>query len=120
VRGFYQEFLEALPDLFIDVLHHHASAEAIVLEVMIRGHHLGTWRGLPGTGRRVEFPLCAVFTFDEKQQLAGEKIYYDRATVLRQIGMFHEPERLPGRITTAIMHPLTMARIVGRKIFRMH
>ena len=48
-------------------------------------------------------------------RLAGEKIYYDRATVLRQLGVFHEPESWRGRIATVLAHPLTMARIVARK-----
>jgi len=58
------------------------------VEVVIRGTHLGGWRGLPPTGRGVEFPLCGVYTFDANDRLAGEKIYYDRGTVLRQLGVF--------------------------------
>ena len=77
----------------------------------------GAWRGLPATGRQIDFPLCGVYTFDERNKLAGEKIYYDRASVLRQLGVFHEPESLLGRITTALIHPVTMARIVARKCF---
>lgn len=118
VTAYYQTLLHALPDLHIDVRRRHVSEEAIILEVVIAGTHQGTWRGLPGTGRRVEFPLCGVFTFDEHDRLTGEKIYYDRATVLRQIGMFHEPLGWPGRVVTPLMHPATMARAVGRTIFR--
>src|ERR1700738_3199833 len=49
------------------------------------------------------------------QRRAGERIYYDRPTLLNQLGIFHELEILRGRITTALMHPITMARIVARK-----
>jgi hypothetical protein len=87
-----------------------------VLEAVITGRHLGLWRGLPPTGRRVEFPLCAIFTFDKADLLAGEKIYYDRATILRQLGMFHEPQHILGRINAVVMHPLTIARAMGRMI----
>jgi len=118
VRAFYGDLLRALPDLQIDVQQRHPSEVAVVLEVIIRGRHLGSWRGLPPTGRPVEFPLCAIFTFDDEDRLAGEKIYYDRATVLRQIGVFHEPDRMPGRISTVLTHPLTIARAVGRMIFK--
>ncbi|HEY6259128.1 MAG TPA: ester cyclase [Xanthobacteraceae bacterium] len=118
VRGFYQGLLLAIPDLQIDVRHRHVGEAAVVLEVVIRGTHLGTWRGLPPTGARLAFPLCGVYTFDEADRLAGERIYYDRATVLRQLGLFREPEGALGRLTTALMHPLTMARIAGRTIFR--
>jgi len=118
VRVFYAQLLRAMPDLHIDVRHRHAAEDVVVLEVIIRGRHLGAWRGLPATGRRIEFPLCGIYTFDEGDRLAGEKIYYDRATVLRQLGVFHEPESLPGRITTALVHPVTMAQIIARKGLR--
>jgi hypothetical protein len=58
----------------------------------------------------VEFPLCGVFTFDDQDRIAGESIYYDRATVMRQLGLSHEPEGGLGRLITALNHPLTIAR----------
>ena len=110
VRSYYTELMRALPDLVIDVLRRHVSEDGIVLEVAIRGTHLGAWRGLPATGRRVDFPLCGVYTFDADDRLAGERIYYDRATVLRQLGVFREPSTAFGRVMTALTHPLTIAR----------
>jgi steroid delta-isomerase-like uncharacterized protein len=118
VRTFYSDLLRAMPDLQIDVQRRHVSDTTVVLEVIIRGHHLGAWRGLPPTGRLVQFPLCGIYTFDEDDRLAGEKIYYDRATVLRQLGIFHEPDRIRGRINAVVMHPVTMARMLGRMIWR--
>jgi predicted ester cyclase len=100
----------ALPDLAIDIKHRHVSGDAIVLEVVISGTHGGAWRGLPATARRLEFPLCAVYTFDAADRLAGERIYYDRGTVLRQLGIFREPSRGLGRVLTALTHPITIAR----------
>jgi len=114
VRAYYVELLEALPDLVIDVRRRHAAAEAVVLEVVIRGTHLGSWRGLPATGRRVEIPLCGVFEFDAADRLAGERVYYDRAAVLAQLGMFHEPVHALGRLMTALSHPITVARALLR------
>jgi hypothetical protein len=58
----------------------------------------------------VEFPLCGVFTFDAHDRLAGERIYYDRGTVMRQLGLFHEPRGALGRFATVLSHPLTIAR----------
>ena len=78
VRLFYEQLMKALPDLEIEVQRRHVTDDAILVEVIIRGTHLGGWRGLPATGRRVEFPLCGVYTFDADDRLAGEKIYYDR------------------------------------------
>ena len=110
VRSYYSELMQALPDLVIEILHPHIAADCIVLEVAIRGTQRGAWRGLPPTGRRVDFPLCGVFTFDEYDRIAGERIYYDRATVLRQLGVFHEPSSTLGRVTTALTHPVTIVR----------
>lgn len=73
VRQFYEQLMKALPDLEIEVEHRHVAQDAIVVEVVIRGSHLGGWRGLPATGRRVEFPLCGIYTFDGDDCLAGGK-----------------------------------------------
>lgn len=118
VRLFYEQLMKALPDLEIEVLRRHVTADAILVEVMIRGTHLGGWRGLPPTGRRVEVPICGVYTFDADDRLAGEKIYYDRGTVLRQLGVFHEPQSLLGQISILVTHPITIARAVARKLLR--
>jgi steroid delta-isomerase-like uncharacterized protein len=116
VQTYYTQILASLPDLQIDVQRQHVAGDTIVLEVIIRGTHLGTWRGLPATGRSVAIPLCAVYTFDQDDRLAGERIYYDRATVLRQLGVFHEPQTALGRVVTAITHPVTMLRAAVRKL----
>jgi steroid delta-isomerase-like uncharacterized protein len=118
VRQFYEQLMKALPDLEIDIQHRYVTDDAILVEVVIRGTHLGGWRGLPATGRRVEFPLCGVYTFDADDSLAGEKIYYDRGTVLRQLGVFHEPQSLLGQMTILATHPTTIVRALVRKLLR--
>ncbi|HEX3753432.1 MAG TPA: ester cyclase [Rhizomicrobium sp.] len=118
VRLFYEQILHALPDMEIQVRRQHVSDEAILVETVVRGTHLGEWRGLPATGRRVEFALCGVYTFDGDDLLAGERIYYDWASVLRQLGVFHEPHRLPGRIAILVTHPVTILRMLARKLLR--
>jgi hypothetical protein len=107
--------LRALPDLEIAVQKEHASSEAVIIECLIRGTHGGTWRDLPATGRRLEFPLCAVYTFDKEGKLAGERIYYDRATVLRQCGVFREPTSLSGRFLLFLNHPLSIISALLRR-----
>lgn len=118
VRQFYEQLMKALPDLEIEIQRRHVTDDVVVVEVMIRGTQLGVWRGLPATGRRVEFPLCGVYTFDGDDRLAGEKIYYDRATVLRQLGVFHEPQSILGQLSILATHPITIARALARKLLR--
>jgi hypothetical protein len=50
VRTFYAQLLQAMPDLGIDIQREYAGEEAVILEVKIRGRHLG---------RGVDFPLLA-------------------------------------------------------------
>jgi steroid delta-isomerase-like uncharacterized protein len=116
VRQFYSQLMKALPDLEIAVQHRYVAEEAVIVEVLIRGTHRGAWRGLPATGRRVEIPLCGIYTFDANDRLAGEKIYYDRGTVLHQLGVFHEPLSILGRLSTLATHPITILRALGRKL----
>ncbi len=115
---FYEQLMKALPDLQIETQRQHVTDDAILVEVVIRGTHLGGWRGLPATGRRVEFTLCGVYTFDVDDRLAGEKIYYDLGTVLRQLGVFHEPQSVLGRISILATHPATIARALARALLR--
>jgi steroid delta-isomerase-like uncharacterized protein len=118
VRSYYTELMRALPDLAIEVKQRHVASESLVLEVTIRGTHLGPWRGLPATGRRMEFPLCGVYAFDADDRLAGERIYYDRGAVLAQLGLFHEPLGWSGRVATVLSHPVTIARAYLRRSSR--
>ena len=118
VQSYYTELMRALPDLAIEVKNRHVAPESVVLEVTIQGTHLGPWRGLPATGRRMEFPLCGIYAFDADDRLAGERIYYDRGVVLGQLGLFHEPARGLGRVVTALSHPMTIARAYLRRSSR--
>lgn len=116
VRSYYAQLIRSVPDLYIDVQREHVTKDGVILEVIIRGTHVGTWRSLPGTGRTLAIPLCGIFTFDAQDRLASERIYYDRATVLRQLGVFHEPETILGQIFTVLTHPVTIARIAADRI----
>ena len=118
VRRYYGDLLASLPDLHIEVTHCIAADEGVALEVRISGTHLGSWRGLPATGRRVAFPLCGLYTFDEEGKIAGERIYYDRGSVLHQVGLYHDPHTFVGRIETLLAHPITVVRACARKLFK--
>ena len=119
VRAHYAELLRGIPNLAIDVSRCHAADETVLLEATVRGTHIGTLHGLPATGRRFEFPLCAVYTFDEEDRVAGERIYYDRATVLAQVGLFRDPRTPLGRWLTPLRHPFTVTRALSRAFLRL-
>ena len=84
---------------------------------MLYGTHLGNYRGLPPTGRSFEMRFCAIFVFED-DQLVCERVYFDAATVLRQLGIAHDPLTLRGRIATVLNHPLTIGQALVRNIGR--
>ena len=86
--GVHQLLLQnhtAFPDFhFHPEIIHHAD-EAVIVEGRFTGTHSGDWRGLPASGRRLDFPLIIVFAF-EADRMVCERTYFDLATVLRQLG----------------------------------
>ena len=48
----------------------------------------------------------------------GERVYFDTATILRQLGIAHDPLTLTGRLATVANHPLTIGRALARSLLR--
>jgi steroid delta-isomerase-like uncharacterized protein len=118
VREHYEELLTTLPDLTIDVHDIYESENAVVIEVTAAGTHLGQWRDLPPLRRRMEWKVCAVHLFDDTGRLAVVKTYYDRATVLEQLGVFRDPRSTSGKVLAVAMPPFTILRGFGHKLRR--
>lgn len=117
VRGHYDELLKSFPDLGIEVHERHVTDGAVILEVTVSGTHTGQWRDLPPMGRRMESRVCAIYTFDETGMLKLERTYYDKARVLEQLGLFHDPRRPMGRIMAAITPPFAVVRAWIRRLW---
>ena len=86
MTGFYQAMFKGFPDLEVEVTQRFVTDEAIILEVILRGTHNGTWAGIPPSGRRMEVPACAVYTFDADEKIAEERAYFDVSVITKQIG----------------------------------
>ena len=90
VNTLLQENKRGFPDFqFHPQAFHHAN-DAVVVEGRFTGTHLGTWRGLPPTRHKVDFPLIIVFQF-EGDDLVCERTYFDLGTPLRQLGVARDP-----------------------------
>jgi steroid delta-isomerase-like uncharacterized protein len=111
--GLMQENVTAFPDFHYDFTQLHHADDAIVVEGWFRGTHEGTWRGLPATGRRVDFPMLIVFPF-EGEAMMGERIYFDISTALRQLGVARDPNTVAGKITMVMNHPIALGRALLR------
>lgn len=114
VRTWYGSLLAAIPDFQVEIVERHVTETSVILEVWVRGTHSGALYGLPGTGRRVEFPAVAIYGFDRTGRIAGERLYYDRATPLAQVGLGQDLRSLLGRIATVVRHPFTVTRALSR------
>ncbi len=115
--GLMHENVTAFPDFHFAVERLHHADEAIVVEGTFFGTHLGPWRGLPATGRRVAFPMLIVFPFDGDRML-GERLFFDLGTPLRQLGVARDPNTTTGKIATALNHPVTIGRALVRGAIR--
>src|SRR4051794_31287655 len=115
VMAHWRELDRAFPDQEIEIVEMHTSDDAVLMEATARGTHSGSLRGLPPTGRRFEQRFVAIFVF-EGDALVCERVYYDTATVLQQLGIARDATSLTGRLETAASHPLTITRAVVRRV----
>jgi steroid delta-isomerase-like uncharacterized protein len=117
VAAYFEETRTAFPDQRNELIALHHAEDAVLVEAMLYGTHDGPLRGLPPTGRKFEMQFCALFVFEDDRLLC-ERVYFDAGTVMRQLGIAHDPLSLRGRVATVVNHPLTIGRAVGRRLLR--
>jgi SnoaL-like polyketide cyclase len=91
VNGLVTGLLSAFPDFYLQKMALHHADDAVIVEVRFGGTQLGIWAGIEPTGKKMEVQSVLIFDF-EGDNLVCEKVYFDHATVLRQIGVM---DRLP-------------------------
>jgi steroid delta-isomerase-like uncharacterized protein len=87
IRAFYAALFAGFPDFGLDVRHRHVAQDAVIVEAELLGTHRGEWMGIPATGKSLRLPICAVFTFTPDDRVKAEVVYYDRLTMLSQLGV---------------------------------
>jgi steroid delta-isomerase-like uncharacterized protein len=115
VARYYQETRAAFPDQRNELIELHHSDDAVIVEFDLLGTHEGSFRGLPPTGRAFRCRMAAIFAF-EGDGLVSERVYFDSATILRQLGIAHDPLTLRGRLATVANHPVTIGRALVRRV----
>ncbi|MGZ4678377.1 MAG: ester cyclase [Acidimicrobiia bacterium] len=85
VMGYYRTTRTAFPDQRHDDVRLHVADDAVIAEFDLLGTNLGDFYGLPPTGRAFRVPIVAVFFFDG-DRIVNERIYFDAASLLTQIG----------------------------------
>ena len=87
VRAAYeQQFFTSFPDLAPEDEGVAFADDAVVVWGTLRGTSRGDWLGVPPGGGRFEVPFTNVVPF-EHGLMAGERIYFDLATLCDQAGI---------------------------------
>jgi steroid delta-isomerase-like uncharacterized protein len=86
VNRYYQETRTAFPDQRNEVIALHHADDAVIAEFWLRGTHEGEFRGVSPTGKSFECRMAAFFLFED-DRLVTERVYFDAATILTQLGL---------------------------------
>jgi steroid delta-isomerase-like uncharacterized protein len=114
VARYFAETRAAFPDQRNELIAMHHADDSVIVEFDLLGTHLGNYRGLPATGRAFRCRMIAVFEFAD-DRIVCERPYFDSATILRQLGIAHDPLSLAGRVATVLNHPVTIGRALLRQ-----
>ena len=115
VRAYFAETRTAFPDQRNELVAIHHAEDAVVVEFDLIGTHLGPLRALPPTGRAFRCRMSSHFVF-EGERLVCERVYFDRLTIMEQLGLAHDSTSVAGRVSTVVSHPLTVGRALARRL----
>lgn len=99
VRCFYSDhFINQIPkDANVTPISRTIGKDQIVVELILSFTHDTQWDyllpGIPPTGKRVQLPHVVVMKF-ENGKVAHERLYWDQASLLVQVGLL-DPGNLP-------------------------
>ena len=86
VRAYYSEWWTAFGIVPLDIRSYIVSEEFLIVETRFVGTHRASYRGVAATGKPLNLPV-AIFISLRDGLMSGERFYYDRATLLAQIGI---------------------------------
>ena len=86
VHEFLTRLYTAIPDLQFTVDYKIARGDNVAEQWTVPGTHLGTFMGIPATGRHVEINALSMVTMRNGRFLRDE-FYWDTGAVMRQMGL---------------------------------
>jgi steroid delta-isomerase-like uncharacterized protein len=86
VRELWAGLIAGFPDVRIQAGPHRHTDDAVFVEVTLTGTHRGEWAGIPATGRQASVRIACLYEFEENR-LICERVWFDFATILRQLGV---------------------------------
>jgi steroid delta-isomerase-like uncharacterized protein len=86
VRNYFETSRTAFPDQRNKLLELHHADDGVIVEFELEGTHEGPLRGIPPTGKAFKVRAAAFFLFEE-EELVCERVYFDSATIMGQLGL---------------------------------
>jgi steroid delta-isomerase-like uncharacterized protein len=86
VRGYFEDTRTAFPDQRNELIALHHADDGVIAEFTLKGTHEGPLRGIEPTGKQFTC-RCAAFFLFEGEKLVCERVYFDAATILGQLGL---------------------------------
>ena len=86
VRRYFAETRAAFPDQRNELIALRHADDGVIVEFDLLGTHTGALAGFAATGREFRCRMAALFLFDG-DRINCERVYFDSATILRQLGL---------------------------------
>ena len=86
VMEYFRTSRATFPDQRNELRAMHHTDDAVIVEFDLLGTHRGPLRGIPPTEKEFRCPMIAVFRFGA-EKIVCERVYFDAATILRQLGI---------------------------------
>ena len=102
VGEFLARLFSALPDLEFSVQRTIVRGDSVAEQWTIRGTHLGTFMGIPATGRKLEVAGVSMLTLRDGKFLRDD-FYFDAAGMMRQTGLLPPLAATQGRAGRALL-----------------
>jgi|SRR6185295_138107 len=84
VREYFRDSRTAFPDQRNELISLRHADDAVVVEFWLLGTHEGPLMGMEPTGKEFRCRMTALFLF-EGARIVCERVYFDSATILRQL-----------------------------------
>lgn len=88
VMNYYIATRTAFPDQRHENVRMHFAEDCVITEFDLLGTNNGPFYGMEPTGKSFRVPVCAIFFF-EGDRIVNERIYFDSASLVTQIGRAH-------------------------------
>ena len=86
IRAMWESLITSFPDVHIEPGSFYHGDNHIFVEIRMTGTQQADFAGIPATGRSFEARMACLYEFEE-DQLVCERVYFDFAGILRQLGV---------------------------------